>query len=610
MPTITVSRQELHRLAERPPGWPLAELDLHLALVKGELNSRTLDGTSLRQPDGQWLDGEGDYALRIELKDTNRPDLWSIEGIARQLRDHARGYGAEYLFFTGAPQTEQWIEVDPVLATIRPFIGGFLVTGNRLDEAGLLALIEAQETLTDNFGRKRKTVSIGFYAGDQLAFPVRYAAVEPQATHFVPLPPATPPADWPHGIALTLAEILETHPTGRDYGSILAGHERVPFLTDATGAALSFPPIINSAGLGRVTPGMTALFVEATGTEQDQVLLALNILATNLADRGWSIQPVTTRYPYETPRGQAVTVPQPMHQTQSVAVSEFARLLGEPIPGAEIVRKLTAYGVTASAEQEIIRATAPGYRQDYLHAVDVIEDYAISRGYDLISPTLAQAFTVGRLEPLTEFEDLVRDLLIGFGFEEAICNILTSETALRGQMNVRAGQGAPPFHGGPAVRIDNVMNLNYSTVRDWIIPSLLEIEAQSAGALYPHRLFEVGEVAVFDESATLGSRTEARLAGLIAEEAVAFDRAQSVVYALLGKLKRPFRVVHWAHPSFIEGRVGLVLSEDKPATGENSATPMPLGFLGELSPQVLTAWGVRMPAVAFEFSLDALWRAR
>jgi phenylalanyl-tRNA synthetase beta chain len=604
MPTITVSRHELYGLAGRPPGWPLAELDGQLALVKGELNSRTWDGVGLRRPDGQWVDDEQDYALRIELKDTNRPDLWSIEGIARQLRDHARGYGGDYPFFTSEPQPERWIEVDPALGSIRPYIGGFLATGTRLDEAGLLALIETQETLTDNFGRKRKTVSIGLYVGEGLKFPVRYGAVTREAARFVPLPPATPPANWPHDTAMTLAEILEHHPTGREYAAILADQAYVPLLTDADGEVLSFPPIINSAGLGRVTPGMTALFVEATGTELDQVLLALNILATNLADRGWSIQPVTTRYPDVTPRGHAVTVPQPMHQSQAVAVSEFARLLGEPLQAAEIVHRLTAYGVAASVEADLIQATAPGYRQDYLHAVDVIEDYAISRGYDLITPTMPQAFTVGRLEPLTEFEDLVRDLLIGFGFEEAICNILNSEMALRGRMNVSATEGAPPFHGAPAVRIDNVMNLNYSTVRDWIIPSLLEIEAQSAGALYPHRLFEVGEVAVFDPAATLGSRTESRLAGLIAEEVASFDGAQSVVYALLGKLKRPFRVLHWSHPSFIEGRVGLVIAE-----GDDPAVAVPVGFLGELSPQVLTAWGLRMPAVAFECSLNALLRA-
>jgi phenylalanyl-tRNA synthetase beta chain len=331
--------------------------------------------------------------------------------------------------------------------------------------------------------------------------------------------------------------------------------------------------------------------------------LALNILATNLADRGWQITPVITRYPYDTPRGRSVIVPHAMPIHQRVPVAEFSRLLGEQVAGAEIVIRLRAYGVAARLQGDQIEATIPSYRQDYLHAVDVIEDYAISRGYDTIAPTMAQEFTVGHLQPLTEFEDLVRDLMIGFGFEETICNILTSAENLRQRMNLslEKGSNVQPFHGGPTVYIGNVMNLNYAHLRDWLIPSLLEIEAQSAGALYPHRVFEVGEVAIYDRAENLGSRSESRLAGIIADETASFDSAQSVIYALLGSLGIEFQVQAWQHPSFIEGRVALVTTK----TGEKHEA-VKLGFLGELSPQVLTNWGARVPIAAFELSLDAL----
>jgi phenylalanyl-tRNA synthetase beta chain len=212
-------------------------------------------------------------------------------------------------------------------------------------------------------------------------------------------------------------------------------------------------------------------------------------------------------------------------------------------------------------------------------------------------------FTVGKLQPLTDFEDLVRDLMIGFGFEEAICNILTNLAQLRDRMAVHteADSAQFPFHGGQAVAIENVMNLNYSHLRDWILPSLLEVESHSAGALYPHKIFEVGEVAVFDLTQNLGSRTEARLAVIIADEAASFDAAQSVLYALLVNLGIAFRVEPWVHPSFIAGRVALVTSQSA-----KQATPRPLGFLGELSPQVLTNWGARVPVAVFELSLDVL----
>lgn len=597
MPTITVQKADLYQLAGLPAAVTLEELEERLTLVKGELSVRGRDGRKLSAAEANTLVAEQGLDLRIELNDTNRPDLWCVEGVARQLRDHARGYSNPYPFFSNTI-TARYIEVDPQLAALRPFIGGFLATGQTVTEESLLAFIDAQETLTRNFGRKRQTVSIGLYRADTLHFPVRYHAVERSAMRFEPLPPAGEAgAAWPHGVALTPAEILEQHPTGREYAWILGDFAQVPMLTDAQGQVLSFPPIINSADLGRVQPGVNALFVEATGTELDQVLLTLNILATNLADRGWTIEPVTTRYPYATARGQAITVPHPLDITLGVPVAEFTRLLGEPLETGEVKQSLEAYGIHAEVDDRWITVTAPSYRQDYLHEVDVIEDYAISRGYHRFTVAMPAAFTVGKLQPLTEFEDLVRDLLIGFGFEEAFCNILTSLDQLHHRMGITADDsGAPPFHGGQVVRIANIMNRNYACLRDWILPSLLEIAAHSLGASYPHRIFEVGEVAVYDPSQNMGSRTDSRVAAVLASDDATFDSAQSVVYALLGTLNIPFRVQPWAHPSFIEGRVGLITHQ----------SGLPLGFLGELSPQVLTAWGVRTPIAAFEIGLNAL----
>lgn len=597
MPTITVQKDDLYQLAHLDATVSFDQLETELQLVKGELSLRRVNGEKLRHNEASQLAAD-ELEMRIELNDTNRPDLWSVEGIARQIRDHARGHGADYSFYTTAP-AERSILVDPQLTTIRPYIGGFAAYGQQIDEVSLLAFIEAQETLTRNFGRKRESVSIGIYRGDTLTYPLHYRAVACDEIRFVPLAPAGEAEQaWLAEREMTPAEILADHPTGREYASILADQSLVPLLTDERGNVLSLIPIINSADLGRVTPGVSALFVEASGTELDQVLLTLNILATNLADRGWAIDPVTTCYPYETPHGQTVTAPHPLALTQGVAISEFARLLGDDdIDGVALQNRLLAYGVKAEVAGDHVIAIAPDYRQDYLHPVDVIEDYAMSRGYASFTPTMPADFTVGKLLPLTEFEDLVRDLLIGFGFEEAFCNVLTSLEKLHGRMAVDATNGEYTlFHGGTVVRITNVMNRNYAVLRDWIVPSLLEIEASSLGSLYPHRLFEVGEVAVYDPTQNLGSCTESRVAGSIASEDASFDSAQSVIYALLGSLDVQFQVQPWQHPSFIEGRAGLIVTPEG----------RPLGFLGELSPQVLVNWGARTPIATFELSLNAV----
>ena len=46
------------------------------------------------------LDGREGDKLKIELNDTNRPDLWSAAGVARALKTYESGKKYEYNFFS------------------------------------------------------------------------------------------------------------------------------------------------------------------------------------------------------------------------------------------------------------------------------------------------------------------------------------------------------------------------------------------------------------------------------------------------------------------------------------------------------------------------------
>lgn len=602
MPTIDASLADLRTLIGAELS--LGELETALALVKGE-RKRGSDGD----------------ALRIELQDTNRPDLWSAEGIARQIRasrEERSSWRERYGALERPAGLAGRIEVDRSVSTVRPFVAGFVAQGWRLDGAGLRALIQTQETLARNFGRKRRSVAIGVYDGSRIMLPVRYEAVAlgDRSRAFVPLRPAAEaagdvaPERWAQ--PWTPAEILRDHPTGREYASALTG-DLAPILVDARGEILSFPPIINSASLGRVEPGMETLFVEVTGTVLDHVLLATNILAANLLDRGAEILGVATRYPEETPRGREVRAPHPLPEKRVLALplERFRSMLGEPELAEEEVRDgLEAYGLEVRLEGGHLRVEAPPFRADYLHDVDAVEDFAISRGYASFAPRMPEEFTVGRLSPATELADRSRDRLIGYGFEEVLSNILTDAAQVRDAMRLEGHPGFPPLHGGELVRVANVMNRGYSCLRDWILPSLLAIESRSAGALYPHRLFEVGEVAVADPQATLGSRTETRAAALVAHEMASFSEAQAFLAALLlhlglarlghGGAVEGFELEPTEHPSFLPGRVAAV---------RRRPGQPPIGLLGELHPEVLAGergFGVRVPCAAFELSLATL----
>lgn len=560
--------------------------------------------------------------VKVELQDTNRPDTWCVEGIARQIRQHRTGQAGDYAFFEGGDPAGV-IEVDPSVSSQRPYVAGFVATGYTVDEDGLQAFIAAQEVLCHNFGRQRKSVAIGIYDASKMTFPVRYEAVDAESSTraFVPLQPndevptdaagqEIPAARWEQ--PWTPGEILRDHPTGRKYAAALKDAGRAPILVDAKDQVLSFPPVINSAGLGRVQPGMSELFCEVTGTVLDQVLLAANILAANLADRGATISRCLTRYPEPTVRGAELPCPHPLADRRTVTVepANFGALLGEPELGTEeICKHLRHYGVSVSGDETLTVSTLP-YRADYLHPVDAIEDFAISRGYDAFEPLLPEEFTVGSQSPRSQFSDLVRDRMIGIGLEEAIGNILTSGVEVRTRMQLAAEGSVPefrPVHGADLVRIQNVMSENYSLLRDWLLPTLLEVEGHSSGASYPHKVFEVGEVCSWDESQNLRSQTRNHLAALIADDLNAgFSECQSYLHALLHTLgiryeedggEGCYSLESVEHPSFIPSRAAwVVVGKDKTR----------IGLIGEVHPAVLSAWKIYSPTSAFEICLDAL----
>jgi phenylalanyl-tRNA synthetase beta chain len=456
-------------------------------------------------------------------------------------------------------------------------VGGFVADSLTVTEALLTGLIETQEKLSESLGQRRRSLAIGIYPAAAIRFPVRYRAVTPRAARFVPL-----------GMdrELDLAEILEQHPKGVAYGPILASATRYPLILDSAGAVLSFPPIINSRTVGEVRPGASDLFVEATGTELFTVLLALNILAVNLSDRGARIIPCVARYPSAsaTPLGDRVVAPYPLENRVTLERHDIEQSLGLGLGVEEIATALRAYGCAVTIDGErLVVATAP-YRLDYLHAVDAIEDCAISVGYDALPPEMPTGFTVGALDPLTQLEDRVRDRLVGYAFEEVITNVLTNRDA----ETERVGRPATGL-----VEIDNVMSEGYSVLRRSLVPSLLRVEAASTASLYPHRIFEVGECAVGNPDHPEGSHTVSAVAASIAHATASFSELHSYLDRLCYDLGLVYRLAPVVEGGpFIEGRHARIL------VGE-----MPVGEIGEIHPETLTAWGIRTPVAALEIDL-------
>jgi len=560
MPTISIFHHDFERLLGRAVS--LERMEALLPLVKGELKDHA--GTS----------GE----IRIELQDSNRPDLWCVEGITRQIRCALSGNPIAYPFFSSKIKSSRRLRVLPDVEQVRPFVAACVAVGYKVTKEGLDQFIQTQEKLAGLYGRKRQTVSVGLYRLPSITFPVTYGLVNPQEARFVPL-----------GLTekMTLDEILAVHPKGQEYGSILAGHDRMPLLWDKEGVVLSFPPIINSRGVGEVCVGDKDLLIEVTGTDLSMVILTLNIFAANLADRGASIEPIEVTYPYATQYGKTVRAPVDISQSQRISIQNVERALGVSLGSETIQRALRAYGYQVKTTRQTLSVKIPPYRNDLMHVADVAEDVAISQGYDSFTPVMPSQFTVGALSPKEQTTDHIRDLMVGFGFQEVFSNILASRNELVDRMRLENSEY------GLVVEIANPMSQQFACLRPSILPCLLRMEAASIHAFYPHRLFEVGEIALPDLSVDLGSRTLTTLAAIVAHPTANFSEIHAHLDLLMYYLARAYTLEPATHPSFLDGRVGKILCAGRA-----------VGFVGELHPELLDRWQVTMPIGAFELQVE------
>ncbi len=542
---------------------------------------------------------ENERVIKIELNDTNRPDLWSTGGVTRCLREYEGGKKNDYTKYISTKDKlldcgDRKVIVDESVKDVRPYMVSFVISGKPIDEPMLLDIIQTQEKLCWNFGRKRKSVSMGVYRSGDLKWPVHYKAVDPDKTSFIPLQ-----FDHP----LTCREILTEHPKGKDFGWILEGKKQFPLLVDDNNEVMSMAPIINSATLGQVKVGDTNLMVELTGDDMGNLILSANIVACDFIDAGYEILPVEVEHPYETGFGKKIVTPFYFQPTTTAHLSAINKKLGCDLTAKEVIAALERMGskveckeMPASEENKIYCKAnnndaeftlypAP-YRNDFLHEVDVIEDVMIGQGLDFFEPKSPSDFTIGRLSPVTIYSRKAKGIMAGMGYQEMIFNYLGSKKNYIDRMNI---------DDKDVIEIANPMSENYQFIRPSIISSLLNAESQSANAVYPHKIFEVGKVAFICPEENTGTKTIQSLGFLTATNNANFNDAASEVSTLLYYLDHQYEVKESEDPRFIPGRQAAIIVNGKQ-----------VGVFGEVHPQVLENWEISVPCVAGELDLEAI----
>ena len=489
----------------------------------------------------------------------DRPDLFSPEGVARAMRGFL---GIE----TGLPvypvkPSGISFTVDPKLADIRPVLGAAVIRGVLFDDESIQSIMALQESLHWAVGRGRSKVAIGIHDLDTVRPPFRYIA-SPRSRAFVPLDCT----EW-----MTMVEILEKHPKGRDYAKIVKDFSLFPLIIDSHDHVLSFPPIINGERT-RVTIDTKNILLDTTGTDKRAVGVAVNIICTAMAEAGAKIESVEIG---------GVQTPTLAPGERMVSVKECSRLIGVPLTAssmAELLRKMRFGAEPTGADT--VKVQVPCYRADIMHDWDIFEDVAIANGYDRIIAAPPATYTVGKPHPVQVKAALAREAFCGLGYLEVMPFTLTNEDVLFRNMQREEKKGV--LHVMHPISIENTV------VRTELLPLLLEFLALNRHRELPQRLFTVGDV-------VLDCRTHQQAAGVSTHPDADFSEAYASADAVLCELSIEYTVKESADPAFIDGRRGDIVMGGKT-----------VGVFGEIHPAVLNAFELEHSVAAFELDIRAV----
>ncbi|MEA3378334.1 MAG: phenylalanine--tRNA ligase subunit beta [Nanoarchaeota archaeon] len=552
MPTIDISLKDLRNLMGMQI--PFKELEEEgILYVKGEIDSFSGD------------------ELKIDCKETNRPDLWSTEGIARQLKPYYTKERGVPKYKINTPKIE--VKVEKGLKNIRPYFVAAVIKNIKITDDLIAQIVQLQEKVCLTFGRKRKEAAIGLYDYDKLAPPLKYKPINPEGIRFKPLG---------FKIEMTPGEILDDHPKGQEYKHLLEKFKKYPLVIDSKNKVASLPPIINSDYTGKVTEKTKNLFVEVTGNDLNVIKIALNVMVSALGDRGGQIEAVRIKYP-----DKNIITPDFKPKTMIIDKNYLQQISGFKLTNTKIKELLEKARYNVKFDGNKIKVEYPSYRQDILHPIDVIEDLIISYGYNDIAPFVPEIATIGELDEFGVFCEKVRDYMVGIGAQEILTFTLTNKEMLFEKMNTSEWS---------VVEIANPISSQWAVLRNWVMPSLMEFLSKNTSETYPQQIYEVGDAVIIDDKKETKTKDIKRLAWAYTGKEATFTYAKQVLNYILSALNLDYEIVNVEHSSFIKGRAGRIIVNGKK-----------IAYIGEVNPQVLDNFGLKMPVTAFELNLTDLY---
>jgi len=530
----------------------------------GKLDGKMLEriamfGTPIEEMD----ENRGEFQIEVF---PNRPDLLSYHGFKRSFLAFLGKKTGMVTYKANSPEKDYEVIIDSSVKDVRPYTACAIVKNLKLNDLLIKELIEIQEKLHITVGRKRKKLAIGIYPLEKINLPITYKALEPDKIKFIPLESSR---------EMSGLQILQRHPTGKEYAHLLAGKAKFPIFIDENKNVLSMPPIINSELTGRVTGETKDVFVECSGHDFEVLKKCLNIIVTTLAEMGGKI------YQMELSGKKKAVTPDLSSQKRNLSLKNTNKLLGLNLTEKELRLLIEKMGY--NYERGVVEI--PSWRMDVLHEVDLIEDVAIAYGYENFVPEIPEISTIGKEDFRETIKRKISEILNGLEMIEVSNYHLTKKQDQFTKMGILEKQEKG------FIEVEE-SKTDYSILRKDLTHYLLKILSENVDREYPQKIFEVGKV--FESENKLVERENLAVA-ITPGNFTEIRQVIEYLFRMVGvEVKLEELEISFEH--FIDGRAVSINLDGKQ-----------IGFVGEVHPKILKNFRVKMPVALFEIELEGIF---
>ncbi|KAL0234471.1 hypothetical protein PCE1_001507 [Barthelona sp. PCE] len=553
--------------------------------------------TCMSEEEIEVLPGQEDRIIyRVEIP-ANRYDCLCTEGLALALKAYLNSETP--VLRALEPEERTVMRVKHTVKNVRPYVVCGILRGVTFTPESYASFIALQDKLHANICRDRKLVAIGTHDLSTIKAPFVYEARKPEDIQFVPLN---------QEVEITGVTMMDFYKETylAPYLEIIEGMERYPSIYDSNGVLLSLPPIINGDH-SKIKLETRDVFIESTAMDHTKACIVMNVIISAFSmhcDEPFTFERVKVEY--ENEAGEVVIpdeiknftgnnelyYPDMKPVTLDVSAKYVSTMMGFEVSAqeqAEFLKKMMIVA-TVDDDNDTMHVSAPAWRSDILHPVDVMEDVAISYGYDNFPKRVPKLGVPGSQQYRNQFSEALRYELVGTGFNEILTFSLLSEEDI--STNIKSDQ--------LYVKTKDFKKKDMATVRNSLLPGLLKTLENNSSKPKPVKLFEVSDVVYLDETHETGARNHRQVAAAFGGLTSGFETVHGFLDRIMiavGVDLNDYYIRPHSDPMFFPGRSGHVIVKYE---GEE----VHIGEIGTLHPEVLKNFNLNNSMVVTVVSID------